>query len=49
MFGYITHKPTVKVLANTIKREHDFLPRKAMIFLMKVFGRAATFYNKLKG
>jgi hypothetical protein len=49
LFGYITYKPIVNVLANTIKREHDFLPRKAMIFLMKVFGNAATLYNKLRG
>jgi hypothetical protein len=49
LFGYITYKPIVKVLANTIKREHDFLPRKAMVFLMKVFGKTATLYNKLKG
>lgn len=49
LFGYISHKPTLKVLANTIKKEHSFLPRKAMVFLMKVFGKAATFYNKLKG
>lgn len=49
MFGYITYKPIVKVLANTIKSKKEFLPRKAMIFLMKVFGKTATFYNKLKG
>lgn len=49
LFGYITCKPIVKVLANTIKKEHDFLPRKAMVFLMKVFGKTATLYNKLKG
>jgi len=49
LFGYITYKPIVKVLANTIKSEKEFLPRKAMIFLMKVFGKTATLYNKLKG
>ena len=49
LFGYITYKPIVKVLANTIKSKKEFLPRKAMIFLMKVFGKTATFYNKLKG
>lgn len=49
LFGYITCKPIVKVLANTIKKDHDFLPRKAMVFLMKVFGKTATLYNKLKG
>lgn len=49
LFGYITCKRIVKVLANTIKKDHDFLPRKAMIFLMKVFGKTATLYNKLKG
>jgi hypothetical protein len=49
LFAHITHKPSVKVMANTIKREHSFLPRKAMIFLMKLFGKAATLYNKLKG
>jgi hypothetical protein len=49
LFGYITYKPIVKVLANTIKREKEYLARKAMIFLMKVFGNTATFYDKLKG
>jgi hypothetical protein len=49
LFGYITYKPIVKVLANTIKSKKEFLPRKAMIFLMKVFGKTATLYNKLKG
>ena len=49
LFGHITHKPLVKVIVNTIKRERSFLPRKAMIFLMKVFGKTATLYNKLKG
>jgi len=49
VFGYVTYKPIVKIMASTIKREKEFLPRKAMIFLMKVFGKTATFYNKLKG